>query len=133
MSEQQQYRTMDKFDRMMAQLASLPDVTHTKPTPIVVHKPFLGTQTFYIQTYRHIERDGENSKSVDTLFLQYVDDQTTIRIPIPHEAIQAILRQHDSLATKVRRKVGKEQAAIRAARGEVPAFLRKKRGKKEKK
>ena len=40
-----------------------------------------------------------------------------IRIAIPPGAAEAIARQRDALTTKVRRKIGKDQAAIRKARG----------------
>lgn len=129
MSEQQ-YKTVDKFDRVMGELTKLPDVTHTAPSTVVSTRPLIGaTQTFIIQTYRQIQRDGDDSKTEDTLFIQYIDDQGSSRFIIPHKAIQAILRQHDALGTKVRRKIGREQAQARKARGELPGFMRKKKAK----
>lgn len=130
MSEQQ-YKTVDKFDRVMGELTKLPDVTHTAPSTVVSTRPLIGaTQTFIIQTYRQIQRDGDESKTEDTLFIQYIDDQGSSRFIIPHKAIQAILRQHDALGTKVRRKIGREQAQARKARGELPGFM--KNGRKAK-
>lgn len=127
MENGQQYRTVDKFDRMMGMLDSLPEVTRTKPSTVVVTTPLIGcTQTFTIQTFRQIDRDGDQSKSRDTIGLQYVDDGGSVRMVIPHEAIAVIIRQHDALSAKVRRKIGKEQAAIRKARGELPGFMKKK-------
>lgn len=130
MNEPQQYRTVDKFDRMMGALASLPEVTHSKPSTVVVTTPLIGcTQTFIIQTYRQIDRDGEDSKSRDTVFLQYVDDEGRIRLVIPHEAIMAVIRQHEAVGTKLRKRIAKEQAQARKARGELPGFMKgKKKG-----
>lgn len=128
MPEQQQYRTVDKFDRAMGTLTSLPDVTHTKPSTVVATTPMIGaTQTFVLQTYRQTERDGETSKSKDTLFLQAMDDEGRIRMVIPDAVIKAVVRQQEALTTKSRKKAGREQAAARAARGEVPGFMRGKK------
>jgi hypothetical protein len=115
---EQPYRTVDKFDRMMGALANLPDVTHTKPSTVAVVSPLIGeAQTFIIQTYRQREVG-------DTIFLQYVDAEKSVRIAIPPAAADAIARQRDALTTKVRKKVAKDQAAARKARGERPAFLK---------
>ncbi len=119
----EQTNRVDKFDRMLGGLTGLPDVTHTKPSTVVTVSPLIGAaQTFIIQTYRQKEVG-------DTIFLQYVDDEGSKRLVIPPAAAETILRQHDSLTVKVRRKVGKEIAAARKARGELPAFLK---GKKRK-
>jgi hypothetical protein len=124
---EQAYKTVDKFDKVMGTLTSLPDVTHTKPSTVVSTTPLIGaTQTFIIQTFRQIDRDGDDSKSRDTLFMQYVDDTGSQRIVIPHGVIDAIVRQRDSLTTKVRKKIGKANAAARKARGELPGFMKPK-------
>ena len=136
MNEQPQYKTVDKFDRMMGMLDSLPEVFSTKPATVVETTPMIGcTQTFILQTKRQIERDvnadGEEiSRSKDTLFLQYIDDEGRLRLVIPAKAIDAIVRQRDALSSKVRKKIGREQAAARKARGELPGFMRN--GKKAK-
>jgi hypothetical protein len=121
--EAPQYRTIDKFDRMMGALHDLPDVTRTKPTTIVANTPIIGaTQTFIIQTLRQREVG-------DTIFIQYVDDEGAKRIAIPPAAAEAIARQRDSLTTKVRKRISKEAAQARKARGEQPAFMKGKKGK----
>jgi hypothetical protein len=117
----EQYRTIDKFDRMMGALVDLPDVAHTKPSAVTTVSPLIGeAQTFIIQTFRQAEVG-------DTIFLQYVDGTASVRLAIPPKAAEAIARQHDALTAKVRKRVGKEQAAARKARGEVPAFLKAKK------
>jgi hypothetical protein len=124
-SEQQpQYRTVDKFDRLMGALVNLPDVAHTKPSTVVAVSPLIGEpQTFVIQTFRQREVG-------DHVFVQYMDAGGMVRLAIPPAAAEAIARQRDSLTTKVRRRIGKDQAAARKARGEVPGFMRKKAAKK---
>lgn len=134
--DQQGYLRVDKFDRMMGALASLPDVALSKPATVVATVPLIGaTQTFIVQTYRQVERDlnskgDEVTKSRDTVFLQYVDDEGRIRMVIPHQVIDALIRQRDGLTTKLRRKIGREQAAARKARGELPGFMKAKKKKK---
>ena len=116
-----QYKTIDKFDRMMGALHDLPDVTRTKPTTVVCTLPIIGAaQTFIIQTIRQREQG-------DTIFLQYVDDTGSVRIAIPPAAAEAIARQRDALTVKVRKRIGKESAQARKARGEEPAFMKKKK------
>lgn len=118
-----QYKTIDKFDRMMGALCVLPDVTKTKPSTISATSAIIGaTQTFILQTYRQREKG-------DTIFLQYVDDTGSVRIAIPPEAADAIARQREALTTKVRKRVAKEQAQARKARGEVPGFMKSKKSK----
>lgn len=118
MMSELQYRTVDKFDRLMGALVNLPDVTRTRPSTISVVSPLIGeAQTFIVETYRQREVG-------DTIFLQYVDGNGSVRIAIPPEAADAIARQRDALTTKVRRKIGKERAAERKARGELPGFMK---------
>jgi len=126
--ETPQYKTIDKFDRMMGALHELPDVTRTKASTVVVTTPMIGaTQTFVIQTLRQREQG-------DTIFLQYMDDTGSLRIAIPPAAADAIARQRDALTAKVRKRIGKESAQARKARGELPAFMNgKKKSKKSKK
>lgn len=84
-----QYKTIDKFDRMLGSLSERPDVTETKPSTIVDHSQVIGAaQTFIIQTKR--ERDKG-----DYIFLQYVDDVTSVRIFLPPAVADAIARQRD--------------------------------------
>lgn len=117
----EQYRTVDKFDRMMGALANLPDVTHTKPSTIVTASPLIGeAQTFILQTFRQREIG-------DTIFMQYVDGEGSKRLFLPPAAADAIARQRDALTSKVRRKVGLDQAALRKAAGIKPGFMRDKK------
>jgi hypothetical protein len=123
MQEPQPYRTIDKFDRMMGALEGIPDVTRTKPSTVVCVLPIIGQSQTFIQTVRQREQG-------DTIFLQYVDDTGSVRIAIPPAAADAIARQRDALTAKVRKRVGMESAQARKARGELPGFLKAKKGSK---
>lgn len=115
---EQQYKTVDKFDRMMGALADLPDVTRTKPSTISAVSPLIGeAQTFIVQTYRQ-------SEIGDTIFLQYVDADKSVRIAIPPAAAAAIARQRDSLTTANRKRAAQAEARRRKAAGIKPGFLK---------
>jgi hypothetical protein len=123
------YLVVDKFDRLHGALVSLPDVASSKPATVVTAIPLIGaTQTFVVQTYRQVERDGDDAaKSKDTVFLQCMDSDGRVRLVIPQQVVDALIRQRESLTTKLRRKLGREQAAARKARGELPGFATRKK------
>ena len=72
------------------------------------------------QTYRHREQG-------DTIFLETISAEGSIRIAIPPKVAEAIARQRDSLTDKSRSKAAKATAADRKARGVVPAFMKKRK------
>jgi hypothetical protein len=112
----EEYRTVDKFDRMMGALTDLPDVAKTKPSTVSQHSAIIGaSQTFIIQTFRQREQG-------DTIFIQYVDDTGSVRLAIPPAAADAIARQRESLTLSIRKRIGKEAAQARKARGEQIGF-----------
>ncbi len=123
-----QYRTVTTFDRIRGGMENLPDVTRCGPSTIQTVHPLIGeVQTFIVETLRQRERG-------DTIFLIYVEGDKSIRIPIPPQVADTIARQREALGKKVRREIGrrlgKQQAAERKARGEPPAFMK---GKKKSK
>jgi hypothetical protein len=125
----EQYKSLDNFDRVIGALAGLPDVAHTKPSTVVSATPLIGeTQTFIVQTYRRREEG-------DTIFLQVIEAGRSLRLVIPAKAADAIARQREALTAQVRKKIGRESAAARAAKGIPPAFLtnppKRKRAKKK--
>jgi hypothetical protein len=126
MSDKNEYKSPDKYDRMFGSLTGRADVTRCKPTTVQVHTPLIGAaQTFIIQTMRaHDEQGG------DTVFVQYVDDTGAVRLYLPPAVADAIARQRDALTTKNRKRVGKEAAQARKARGELPAFMKGRKAKK---
>jgi hypothetical protein len=114
-----------EFDRILASLNGLPDVTHTAPSTIRT-VDFIGTShTFVITTYRMRDRG-------DTVFLETISgDDRALRLVIPPAVADAIVRQRDALTTKVRRRIGKASAEARKARGEQPGFMKHKKAVKK--
>jgi|SRR5215831_772006 len=107
-----------EYDRILASLDGIPGVTRTQPSTIR-NVDFIGTsQTFIVTTYRMRERG-------DTVFLETISGEGSLRLVIPPPVVEAICRQRDALTTKVRRKVGKASAEARKARGELPGFMLK--------
>lgn len=107
------------FDRMLGMLEGLPDVIHAKPTTIRDVVPLTGdAQTFIVQMVKQKDR-GE------TVFLEHVSAEGTIRIVLPPKVIDTIVRQRDALSGQARSRAAKAQAAERKAAGIEPGFLRK--------
>ena len=112
----------DLYDRMISALSGLPDVVHSRPTTIRTLTPLLGnSQTYIVQTYRQKERG-------DTIFLESMGREGSLRIVLPPQVAEVISRQRDVLTTKNRRRAAKHVAQERMDRGEMPAFLKKKAG-----
>lgn len=120
--QQQQAPPRTAYAIMAGSLANRPDVTRTAPSTIRIVQPMIGDpQTYMIETVR--------DESGDTIFVEYADSQGLVRIALPPSVANRIAQQRDALTTKVRKKIGKQQAAERKARGEQPAFLNiKKKG-----
>lgn len=122
MNEQTQH-TIAEFDRLVGALEGLPDVTKSKPTTIRAMLPLIGiARSFIVQTYRQRDKG-------DTIFLETVGGEGTIRLAIPPQVADAIARQRDALTGKVRSKVAKQVMSDRIAAGHKPAFLVKKEKK----
>lgn len=124
----------DHYDRLLGALDGLPGVLSTKPAIAQQVTPILGTsQTFVVRTVRQQERDeqGENaSPAAFTVFLEHTSRESgLIRIVLPPKVTDLIARQREALTTQARKRTAKRIAQERKARGEVPAFMRAKRGK----
>lgn len=135
MADQQEYQTVDAFDRQLGQLTGLPDSNHTKATTIVISN-MVETATYIVQTYR-VRDKGEstvsrlNSQIIgDTIFVQRVDKEGADRLALPPRVAEAIARQRDALTDKSRSAAAKTVAAERKAAGIQPAFLKTKKRKK---
>jgi len=113
---------VDPFDRAIGVLHGLPDVTFTKTSVSRVIPPFGvgGTQLYVVQTYRQKEQG-------DTIFLEHVSETGTVRLVIPPQVAAVIARQREQLTAKTRSKAAKAVAQERKERGELPAFLNRKR------
>lgn len=112
----------DAYDRRLAALHELPDVTRTKPTTVRVVPPLGvgGTQVFIVQTYR--QRDLG-----DTVFLEIVGAGPAVRVALPPAVANTISRQREALTGKVRSAVARATAADRKARGLAPGFMKRRK------
>jgi hypothetical protein len=111
----------DNYDRLLGALHGLPDIASTKPSTVQAVTPITGiSQTFIVQTYRQREVG-------DTIFLQCVSREGTVRIAVPPQVSDAIARQRDILTGKTRSKAAKAVAEARKERGELPGFMRKRK------
>lgn len=105
------------YDRVMGSLDGMPDVVKSRPSPVRVTTPIVGTsETFIIQTFRSAEGD--------TVFIEHTGPETYERYFLPPAAVRVILRQRDGLEAQNRKKAGRALAAERKAAGIEPAFLR---------
>jgi hypothetical protein len=114
-------KAFDSYDRQLGALKGLPDVIEVKPSTVRVTIPLLGlSQTFIVQTIR--QRDVG-----DHVFLETVSRDGAIRIVLPPEVADTIARQRDALTAKSRSKAAKALAQVRKERGDLPAFLTRKK------
>jgi len=113
----------DAYDRQLASLHDLPDVTRTKASTVRAVPPLGvgGTQVFIVQTYRQADRG-------DSIFLEVVGGAGAVRIVIPPAVSNVIARQRDALTARSRSRVAKAVAADRKARGLEPGFRQVKAG-----
>lgn len=108
----------DAYDRLLGALDGLPDVVHTRPTTTRVTVPILGnSQTYIVQSFRQV---GQG----DTVFLEMVSREGSLRLAIPPKVADVIARQRDALTRRSRSKAAKAVAADRMERGELPGFMR---------
>lgn len=113
--------TLSEFDRLIGALEGLPDVVKSKPSTVRAMLPLIGiARSFIVQTYRQKDRG-------DTIFIETVGSEGTVRIPIPPQVADAIARQREALTGKSRSRAAKQVMADRMAAGHKPAFLVKKK------
>jgi hypothetical protein len=73
------------------------------------------SQTFIVQTYR--QRDEG-----DTIFIEYIGVEGSLRLALPPVVLDVIARQRDAITGKSRSKAAKANALDRMARGIEPGF-----------
>ena len=110
----------DAFDKTMRALDGKPDTQKTKASTLRCQSRILErTQTFIVQTIR--QRDEG-----DTIFIEYIGHEGSLRIALPPVVASTIARQYDALTVKSRSSAAKTLAAERKARGEKPGFMKPK-------
>jgi hypothetical protein len=103
--------TVDMFDRTRGGMEMRNDVTRSTVRHV---DPLVGNvATFLIESIR-VSDDG------DYCFVEVATKDGNIRVVLPPKVTTAIARQRDALTTKVRRRIGREQAAERKAQGIAP-------------
>jgi hypothetical protein len=113
-------QTLDVFDRTRGGMACRNDTTTTRVSPIRHVDPLVGNvATYLIETIR-VAEDG------DYVFVEVATKDGNVRVVLPPKVTTAIARQRDRLTTKVRSRIGREQAAERKAQGIEP-FVKKTR------
>lgn len=104
----------DAFDRLMGALDGLPDVLRTGASTVQTLTPLLGnSETWIVQTVRQAEQG-------DTVFLQRVNREGSIRIALPAKVAAVISRQREALNTKARKKAARAAVETRREKGIVP-------------
>ena len=105
---------VDAFDRIRGGMEGRPDVTMTRLSSLQSVDPLVGNvSTFMVQTVRERERG-------DTIFLQVATKDGNIRIVLPPKVAKVIARQCDTLTSRVRSKLAKEEAQKRKDAGIAP-------------
>lgn len=117
----EQTQTMTYYDRQLANLNDVPDVTKVKPYTVRVVPPLGigGALLFVVQTLKHRERG-------DYVFLEIVEGAGATRVVLTPEVTAAIARQRDALSKRARSKAARQVAEDRRARGLKPGFTRRK-------
>ena len=116
-------QTLDMFDRTRGGMEMRNDVTRTRVSTVRHVDPLVGNvATFLIESIRTHE-DG------DYAFIEVATKDGNVRVVLPPKVTSAIARQRDALTKKVRKRIGREQAAARLAQGIEPfggkPFIRK--------
>lgn len=108
----------DEFDATVRRFDGLPDVIKTSERTIRTKTKVLErTETFILQTIRQKDEG-------DTILIEFIGAEGSLRIALPPRVAAAIASQRDQLATKSRSKVASAAAADRKARGIAPGFMR---------
>jgi hypothetical protein len=112
--------TVAKYDRVRGGLEGV--ALFTKPSTVKNTQIITGkSETFVVETARHEELG-------DTIFIECMDESGVTRLALPPRVANAIAAQRDSLTTRRRSRAAKAQAQARKDRGELPGFMRQKKG-----
>jgi len=107
--------TVSKYDRVRGGLEGV--ALFTKPSTVKNTQIITGkSETFVIETARHAELG-------DTIFVECMDDAGVTRLALPPKVANAIASQRESLTSRRRSILSKENARARKERGELPGFM----------
>ncbi len=112
---------ISKYDRLRGGLQDI--ALFTKPSTIKNVQSITGeSETFVIETCRYEDHGG------DYIFIEAVAQEGVIRLALPPKVANAIASQRDSLTSRRRSIAAKRTARARMERGELPGFMKKKKG-----
>lgn len=115
----------DYFDRVKRALDGKPGVTHSKLHSIEVKTFFELSQQWTVLTARQRDESEENPRSRDTVFLTFLGREGSLRLVVPSDVVDTIVRQRDQLTKKARKRAAKTRAAALKASGYKPTFKKK--------
>jgi hypothetical protein len=107
-------QTLDVFDRTRGGMECRNDTTSTRVSTIRHVDPLIGNVSTYLVETIRVTDEG------DYAFVEVATKDGNIRVVLPPKVTSAIVRQRDSLTTKVRKRLGREQAAERKSQGIQP-------------
>lgn len=110
--------SVSKFDRIVGSLNDGNGLRAKATTIETIQRVVGAAQTFIVQTIR--DDKGDN------VILKYLDNDGPIRLVLPPQVVNTIVRQRDALIARARSNSSKALAAERKAAGVVPGFMKKK-------
>lgn len=111
---------ISKYDRIRGGLHDV--AMFTKPSTIKNVQSITGkSETYIVETCRH-EDQG------DHIFIEVADENGLVRVCLPPKVASLIASQRDALTARRRSKASKRVAQERKDRGELPGFMRAKKG-----
>ena len=113
-------KPISEFYKILGEQHGLPDNVETKPTTFAAVDISGRGGIYTVLTIR-----GEKG---DTVFITCSRSGETIEMILPPAVAKAIARQREALSTRTRSKVAKRVAQERKDRGELPGFMRAKKG-----
>ena len=120
------YRPLSVYDQTVEHLRGRRDVATSKPSTLRHYTPVRELQqTWTVQTFRILAT--EDKPSQDYVSVEVGDLDGLTRLFLPPAVVSCIVRQCGAVGAKVRKAHGKRIAAERAARGELPGFMRKRK------
>lgn len=131
----------EEYDRLLAKVIDLHEVAQTRPG-VFRQVPMFGiggTAVFTVQTFRQSGDVLERNEKGDAIsraparfvtFLEVAKGERLQRHVIPHEVLDMLIRQRDSLTAQAARKSAKQAAATRKARGFVSVPPKRRKAKK---
>jgi hypothetical protein len=116
-------QTLDMFDRTRGGMECRNDTATSRVSTVRHVDPLVGNVATYLVETIRVAEEG------DYAFVEVATKDGNVRVVLPPKVTTTMARQRDALTTKVRKRIGREQAAERKAQGIEPfggkPFIRK--------